>query len=208
MTIPDTGGNPYQPLIDRIGEPHFRQRFTLQVNHATRIFDQGRTLIHIENMEWLMVFIYYGLKVVGMYGWGNRNFKNVQIVENTVYLRNLPKAFDGYRILHLSDLHLARAAIPSKHCSILLAHSPESYRAAASIGYDLMLSGHTHAGQICLPGRYAILANANCPRRMLYGTWKYQMMQGYTSSGTGSCGVPVRFFCPPEIVIHTLRLQL
>lgn len=158
MTIPD---NPYQTLIDRIGEPHFSQRINLQVNHASRIFDQGRTLIHIENVEWLMVFIYYSLKVVGIYDWGHRNFKNVQIVKNTVPLHNLPKAFDGYRILHLSDLHLdlapsltdvilekegqtiylsgiddphfyktdnlhlAHAAIPTKHTSILLAHSPD-----------------------------------------------------------------------------------
>jgi len=312
MTVFD---HSYKPLIDRVGEPHFRQRFTLQVRHATRIFDQGRTFFHIENVEWLMIFIYYILKITGMYGRGYRNFKNIRIVENTVPLRDLPEAFDGFRILHLSDLHLdldpsltdiileklasleydlsvmtgdyrastsgayhkalsackrvigalkgtpygvlgnhdfiefvphleeagmrmllnetvsiekegqaiylsgiddphfyetdnlhlARAAIPPSHISILLAHSPESYRAAASIGYDLMLSGHTHAGQICLPGRYALLSNAYCPRRMYYGAWEYEMMRGYTSSGTGSSGVPARFFCPPEIVVHTLR---
>ena len=40
---------------------------------------------------------------------------------------------------------------------------------------------------------------------MLYGPWRYRTLQGYTSSGTGSTTVPIRFFCPPEITLHTLH---
>jgi hypothetical protein len=40
---------------------------------------------------------------------------------------------------------------------------------------------------------------------MAYGAWRYNAMQGYTSAGTGSCGVPARFFCPPEFTLHRLR---
>jgi predicted MPP superfamily phosphohydrolase len=94
--------------------------------------------------------------------------------------------------------------IPRGAVSILLAHSPEIYRQAAAAGYDIVLSGHTHAGQICLPGRIPILNNANCPREMVYGPWEFHKTQGYTSAGTGSSGVPVRFFCPPEITLHRL----
>lgn len=86
----------------------------------------------------------------------------------------------------------------------LLSHSPEIYR-HASLHFDLMLAGHTHGGQICLPGRIPIIRNGNCPARMLSGPWKEGNLVGYTSRGTGCCGIPARFFCPPEITLHTLR---
>ncbi len=94
--------------------------------------------------------------------------------------------------------------MPPDAVSILLAHSPEIYRQAAAAGYDVVLCGHTHAGQVCLPGRVPLLNNANCPREMVYGPWKIHHTQGYTSAGTGSSGVPVRFFCPPEMTLHRL----
>ncbi len=87
---------------------------------------------------------------------------------------------------------------------ILLSHSPEIWREAAQ-DYDLMLCGHTHGGQICLPGGVALVRNGRCPGRMLAGAWREGRLQGYTSRGTGCCGVPMRFFCPPEITLHTLR---
>lgn len=68
-----------------------------------------------------------------------------------------------------------------------------------------MLSGHTHGGQICLPGGFALIKLAKVPRKMLAGAWQYEGLQGYTSRGTGSCGVAARFFCPPEITIHEFQ---
>jgi hypothetical protein len=88
-----------------------------------------------------------------------------------------------------------------------LAHSPEPYRLAAHAGFDLMLSGHTHGGQICLPGGIALMTNADCPRRFCKGAWRYHTMQGYTSVGSGSSVVGVRFNCPPEMTLHQLRYQ-
>ncbi len=88
---------------------------------------------------------------------------------------------------------------------LLLSHSPETYSRANSYGFDMLLCGHTHGGQICLPNGKAILKIGNCPDDMLNGAWEFNTLKGYTSRGTGSCGVPVRFFCPPEIVIHELR---
>jgi uncharacterized protein len=47
----------------------------------------------------------------------------------------------------------------------------------------------------------------NVPRRLYRGLWRQGPLIGYTSTGTGACHVPVRFNCPPEIVIHTLRAE-
>lgn len=87
---------------------------------------------------------------------------------------------------------------------MLLAHSPEVYAEAAS-RFDFMLSGHTHGGQICLPGGIAVVKNGNCPDALLKGPWEYDAMIGYTSPGTGSCGIAARFFCPPEVTLHVLE---
>ncbi len=121
---------------------------------------------------------------------------------------------DGARI-HLSgidDPHYFRCdnfekaadAIPSDELAILLSHSPETYRRAAHLGFDLLLCGHTHGGQICLPGGLPLITNANCPRRFCSGAWRYRELQGYTSVGSGSSMVDVRFNCPPEVTTHEL----
>mgnify|MGYP006297577947 CR=1 FL=1 len=91
-----------------------------------------------------------------------------------------------------------------EHVHILLSHSPEIYKQAESHGIDYMLSGHTHGGQICLPGGIPLITNASCPRRYCSGSWEYKTLHGYTSRGTGSSGVVMRFNCPPEITVHTL----
>ncbi|MEE4145764.1 MAG: metallophosphoesterase [Halieaceae bacterium] len=102
---------------------------------------------------------------------------------------NLEKAYDG---------------IPDDAVSLLLAHSPEIYRHAAYVGFDFMMCGHTHGGQICLPGGVALAYNSAAPRYTGAGAWSYDLMQGYTSVGTGSSVVPARFNCLPEITLHHL----
>jgi predicted MPP superfamily phosphohydrolase len=86
-----------------------------------------------------------------------------------------------------------------------LSHTPEIYRQAAHADFNLLLSGHTHGGQICLPESIPIILDAVLPRRMGAGAWQYHNMTGYTSVGAGSSVVPVRFNCPPEITLHCLR---
>ena len=112
---------------------------------------------------------------------------------------------DDPHLYQLDNFEKTLDGVPEDCVSILLSHSPETFRRAAAAGFDVMLSGHTHGGQICLPGGVAIHRIGRCPGYMLSGAWRYRGMQGYTSVGTGSCGVPVRFFCPPEITLHTLR---
>jgi uncharacterized protein len=94
---------------------------------------------------------------------------------------------------------------PPDEFSILLSHTPEVYQQAAHAEFDLLLSGHTHGGQICLPGRIPLSLDSVLPRRFGAGPWRYHDMQGYTSVGAGCSIVPARFNCPPEITIHYLR---
>jgi len=102
------------------------------------------------------------------------------------------------------NLEKAYEGIPDELVSVLLAHSPEIYRRAAYVGFDFMLCGHTHGGQICLPGAVPIALNSSAPRFTGAGAWSYDLMQGYTSVGTGSSVVPARFNCPPEVTLHHL----
>ena len=103
------------------------------------------------------------------------------------------------------DLAKARAGIPRDDCAILLSHSPETFAGAASEGFQLMLSGHTHGGQICLPGGHALVVPCRVPRKFIAGRWIHGDLQGYTSRGTGGCGIAARWNCLPEITLHILR---
>lgn len=112
---------------------------------------------------------------------------------------------DDPRFFQTHDLVRARAGIPSGAAAILLSHSPQVATQAAALGYSLMLCGHTHGGQLCLPGGIVLLRNAPVAARFLAGPWIEGGMPGYTSRGTGACGVAARLFCPPEITLHTLH---
>lgn len=105
----------------------------------------------------------------------------------------------------LENYHRAAHDIPPGAASILLSHTPETYRHAAHAGFDLMLCGHTHGGQICLPGGTPILTEATSPRQLARGSWRYHDMTGYTSAGAGTSIVDVRLNCPPEVTLHRLR---
>ncbi|MFZ0114065.1 MAG: metallophosphoesterase, partial [Xanthobacteraceae bacterium] len=87
----------------------------------------------------------------------------------------------------------------------LLSHTPEIYRQAAHAGFALILSGHTHGGQLCLPGQIPITLDSVLPRRMGAGAWTYNTMAGYTSVGLGSSIVAARINCLPEITLHYLH---
>ncbi|HSA47053.1 MAG TPA: metallophosphoesterase [Candidatus Competibacteraceae bacterium] len=307
----------YQQLEQRLGRVHLQQRLGIEAEHATQIFGRGRTFFHIENWRSMHSLLRLALRMTGLYRRGLRNAADLRIRHHEVALARLPAAFDGFTLLHLSDLHLdadpaypaaliqrlqevnydvcvmtgdfraktygpyeaaiaalaqvrphlhgpiyailgnhdsirmasgieqlditlllnesvvleregaalhlagiddphyyqvdnfhkAAAHIPQHVAAILLAHSPEPYRLAAHAGFDLMLSGHTHGGQVCLPGGIALMTNADCPRHFCKGPWRYHTMQGYTSVGSGSSVVGVRFNCPPEMTLHRLRAR-
>ena len=302
-------------LESRLGRVHARQRLGIEKDHEAQAFGQGLTFFHIENLPISHAIIGMVLRLSGTYWRGRANAARVRLRTNEVFSQRLPSEFEGFTILHLSDLHAdmsagamaeaarlvsdlsydlcvltgdyrgrtfgpfhpclrdmlrlrevlkgdiygvlgnhdtilmvpdiermgirmllnehvaierggshifvagiddahfyrvdniekAAAAMPQDVFSILLSHTPETYRQASHAGFDLLLAGHTHGGQICLPGGTPIVLASALPRSMGRGPWKYREMAGYTSVGAGSCGVPVRFNCPPEITLHRLR---
>jgi predicted MPP superfamily phosphohydrolase len=302
-------------LESRLGRIHARQRIGIEKDHEAQAFGQGLTFFHIENLPISHAIIATALRLSGTYWRGRVNAAKVRLRHNEIVSERLPAQFDGFTILHLSDLHAdmsegamgeatklvsglrydlcvltgdyrgrtfgpfhaclqnmrglrdvlegdiygvlgnhdtimmvpdlermgirmllneqvtieregeriflagiddahfyrvdniekAAAAIPQLGFSILLSHTPEMYRHASHAGFDLLLAGHTHGGQICLPGGTPIIVGAKLPRAIGRGPWRYRGMAGYTSVGAGSCAVPVRFNCPPEITLHRLR---
>ena len=302
-------------LEERLGPLHARQRLGIEKDHEAQVFGQGLTFFHLENWYSAPFIIRTILKLAGLYWRARRNAESIVVRRDHLRFAELPPAFDGFTILHISDLHadmnevamgnliqlvggmqydlcvltgdyrgktfgpfepalswvakvraqlkgpifgvlgnhdtiqmvptmeamgirillnecetsvrgdqciylagiddahfyrvdnIEKAAlqIPESAFSILLSHTPEIYRQAAHANFNLMLSGHTHGGQICLPGSIPIKLEAVLPRRMGAGAWRYQTMIGYTSVGAGSSVLPVRLNCPPEITLHCLR---
>jgi predicted MPP superfamily phosphohydrolase len=302
-------------LEERLGPLRARQRMGIERDHEAQIFGKGLLSFHIENWYPVHSVIRNALKLTGLYWRGRRNTGRILLKRNDILFKELPPLFDGFTILHLSDMHVdmneaamqhiielvgdmrydlcvltgdyrgknfgpfeatldgvarvrahlkepvygvmgdhdtiqmipgleamgirmllnesavivrgdqqiclagiddahcfkvdniekAASQIPSGKFSILLSHTPEIYRQAAHANFNLLLSGHTHGGQICLPGSIPIILDAVLPRRMGAGAWKYHNMTGYTSVGAGSSVVPVRFNRPPEITLHCLH---
>jgi hypothetical protein len=111
---------------------------------------------------------------------------------------------DDAHYYRVDNIEKAASSVPAAEFSILLSHTPEIYRQAAHAGFNLLLSGHTHGGQICLPGAIPIILDSVLPRHMGSGSWTYHGMTGYTSTGVGSSIFPARLNCPPEITLHRL----
>lgn len=305
-------------LKDRIGTEHFSKRLQLQTKHSALRFSPSGPHIYWENLDLLEPVLKLALQASGLLSRATRNSIAYQVETVDVHLPSLPLSFDGFRILHLSDLHLegmidrgarlrtlltglhydlcvitgdfryltfggydeaivrmadiasaircsegtwgilgnhdfmemvpgleklgirmllnesipirqgrdaiwmvgvddthyyevhdlakALTPVPADSTKILLAHSAEIHGLAYQAGIDYYLCGHSHGGQLCLPGGTPILNNSHSPRRYIAGAWTYrQTLRGYTSRGTGTSLLPVRLSCPPELTIHCLR---
>lgn len=280
-------------------------------------YRRGRTRLHFENIHAVRTALRLFLETTRLMARGLTNSLDVRIVQHVLRFPNLPASFDGWKLLHLSDLHLdgvpgltkrlldilpscevdacvmtgdyrfevfgscdalyaeleqvlpsirsrqgvfgvlgnhdfleeaetmrtmgvrmlvnqaselsaggqslclvglddphyygcddltaAMRDVPPGSFKILLVHSPEMIPEADKAGISLYLCGHTHAGQIRLPGIGPIITHANCRRRYTSGLWQYGSVTGYTSPGVGSSLLPVRYMCPPEVTIFTLN---
>jgi uncharacterized protein len=105
----------------------------------------------------------------------------------------------------LEDLPLALAGSRDEELKLLLAHNPIILRRAARAGVDLVLSGHTHGGQVTLRSERS--ASGRPRRRLLRGLGRQGETQIYVTRGLGTVVLPVRYGCPPEVSLLELRKQ-
>jgi uncharacterized protein len=85
---------------------------------------------------------------------------------------------------------------------IMLAHTPSRLPEVAALAVPLMLSGHTHGGQIVLPGIGAVAAR-EFP--IIAGSGRREGTAAFVSRGVGTVYIPVRLNCPPEVAVLTLQ---
>ncbi len=135
----------------------------------------------------------------------------VLINQSTVIAR----AEEGIVITGLDDVHrfftpdaLAAFSQAPEGFRIALVHSAEVADHAAAAGYALYLCGHTHGGQICLPGGRPIITHLQRCKYAGVGAWTSGKMAGYTSRGLGVSDFPVRFNCRGEVALIKLRRSL
>jgi predicted MPP superfamily phosphohydrolase len=105
-----------------------------------------------------------------------------------------------------SHMQSAARGVPDALPRVLLCHRPYFLEEAASMGMDLVLSGHTHGGQIVL-GRIGpiVLTPAALASPYIWGKYSRGQTQMYVSRGIGTVGLPMRINCPPEVTRITLR---
>ena len=100
----------------------------------------------------------------------------------------------------------ARRGSPGTHARILVSHNPDyvaTLLAEESNLFDIALCGHTHGGQVRIPGLTNTIIPVQDPR-FLAGLTSLDDAYVYTSRGLGVVGLPFRFNCPPEITIIDL----
>jgi predicted MPP superfamily phosphohydrolase len=130
-----------------------------------------------------------------------RGIEVLKDARTSVSIRGERLDFIGIRFWTRATVDLARLLKGAGGTTILLAHDPRRLQQAAALNIPLMLSGHTHGGQIVLPGLGAIAAK-KFP--VVEGMARRENTTVFVSRGIGTIGVPVRINCPPEVAVLTL----
>jgi len=123
----------------------------------------------------------------------------ISVGQALLYLAGVDDGWSGR-----PDLEAALAEMPAKTTSILLAHEPDLADQFALDGrVSVQLSGHTHGGQIRLPGIGAVIL-PYLGRKYDLGLYQVNGMWLYTNRGIGNVTEPVRFNCPAGVTEITL----
>jgi predicted MPP superfamily phosphohydrolase len=99
------------------------------------------------------------------------------------------------------------ASYPAKRVGVprlVLAHFPDQIRNVVGLKPDIYFAGHTHGGQVCLPGGIPLITHDKLPGRLSKGVHRVANTWLVVSRGIGFTGVPFRLFCPAEIIEITL----
>jgi predicted MPP superfamily phosphohydrolase len=126
-------------------------------------------------------------------------------------INNAAATIDGIDVVGLDDEHIGRADLSVARernrdgFRLAVAHSPDVAIALADRGYDLIVCGHTHGGQVCLPWFGALVTNSDLPRRMARGVHRLGGSWLHVSAGLGtSMYAPFRLACRPEVCVLEL----
>jgi predicted MPP superfamily phosphohydrolase len=103
------------------------------------------------------------------------------------------------------DLPRAMGGRPEGSTTILLAHDPHRFEAAADAGANVVLSGHTHGGQVAMPFLYRAANLARLTHRYTVGFYRRGASVLYVHPGLGTTGPPMRLGVAPEVTILVLR---
>ena len=131
--------------------------------------------------------------------------RGVQVLKDArtrIVIRNEPVDLIGIRFWTRRPGDIASIVRGAGSTSILLAHDPRRFSEAEALRIPLVLSGHTHGGQVVLPVVGAVAA-AKFP--VVAGTAHHGSTTMFVSRGVGTVYVPVRINCPPEVAVLTLQ---
>jgi predicted MPP superfamily phosphohydrolase len=123
-------------------------------------------------------------------------------VRTRVTIRNEPVDFVGIRFWTKRQQDIADLTRDSVPMTVLLAHDPRRLTEAAALRVPLVLSGHTHGGQVVLPVFGAVAAH-KFP--VVAGIGRRDRTTMFVSRGVGTLYVPIRINCPPEVAVLTLQ---
>lgn len=128
-------------------------------------------------------------------------------VRSVVHVDGLPIELLGLDDAHIArhDLRVAPRESPERF-GFAVMHSPDSAPEAAALGYDLLVAGHTHGGQVRVPGAGALVTNCALPPRLVSGLIRMGGSVLYVSPGLGTSKyAPFRFLCRPEATVLDLH---
>jgi predicted MPP superfamily phosphohydrolase len=109
--------------------------------------------------------------------------------------------------IRYQDYRVAPRRAPERF-GMAVMHSPDSAPESAALGYGFLVAGHTHGGQVRLPGIGALVTNSSMPRRLVSGLMRMGTSVLHTSPGLGTSKyAPFRFFCRPEATILELTRE-
>lgn len=133
---------------------------------------------------------------------GAQGFTVLRDARTRLTIKGEPLEVGGIRFWTRRAADVAAVMRGARGTTLLLAHDPRRLQEAADIGVSGVLSGHTHGGQVVLPGLGAVAAR-KFP--VVAGLARHQRTSLFVSRGLGTVYLPVRLNCPPEVAVVTLR---
>jgi uncharacterized protein len=133
---------------------------------------------------------------------GRNGIQVLKDARTRVTLRHEPLDLVGIRFWTKRQRDIADLVRDSAPATVLIAHDPRRITEAAALNVPLVLSGHTHGGQVVLPGVGALAAR-KFP--IAEGVLRRDRTTMFVSRGVGTIYVPVRINCAPEVAVLTLQ---